>query len=336
MVEWIENLSGAILLDVPDSATTTEQVKSFITQKLSAATKGIVIVGGYDIIPATQLDTIDDDLRAKLAAEGDDDNDNDDFIVWSDDVYGDTDEDWLPELPVSRIPDGKSAELVMSCLRAPSYDPKGKFGIRNLARPFAASIYDAISSQVSSPLEVSEKLAPADIGINRAQGAVYYMLHGVDYDATRFWGERDGGSMVEAIDINNIPASTPGTVIFSGCCWGALIVLPPASRKTPAIALRSRTPEQSIALAYLRAGALAFVGCTGTHYSPSKAPYDYFGKPMHDAFWKGIAEGKPPALALFEAKITYATKMPHGLKRSFSQAVELKILREFTCLGLGW
>jgi beta-lactamase superfamily II metal-dependent hydrolase len=337
VTELIGKLPGARLIDVPASVTEINQIRALIKTNLTPNTRGIVIVGGYDIIPATQLDTIDDKLRQQLVAEGDDDNDDDDFIVWSDDTYGDTDGDWFPELPVSRIPDGKSSTLVINALTAPSYDPHSKFGIRNLARPFAAPIYDIIpSKKISNPLEISEKCTPAGIPVDRALGSVYYMLHGVDHDATRFWGERAGGSMYEAIDINNIPASASGSVVFSGCCWGALIVLPPASRKTSGVALRSRTAEQSIALAYLKGGALAFVGCTGTHYSPSKEPYDYFGKPMHDAFWSGMKEGKPPAQALFDAKVIFARKMPHGLKRSLSQAIEMKILRQFTCLGLGW
>jgi hypothetical protein len=104
--------------------------------------------------------------------------------------------------------------------------------------------------------------------------------------------------------------------------------------------IRPRGPESSIAIAYLNAGALAFVGCTGSHYSPLK-PYDgaglsYFGKPMHDVFWANIKAGKGPAQALFDAKAEYAKNMPHGPDDPFSRAVEMKILREFTILGLGW
>jgi hypothetical protein len=174
------------------------------------------------------------------------------------------------------------------------------------------------------------------IEVNRAQGAVYYMLHGADHDATRFWGETKGGNVYEAFDIDNIPESTPGTIIFAGCCWGALTVQPAAYRYTPSIRLRPRTPEQSIALSYLKAGALAYIGCTGTHYSPQQLPFNFFGRPMHDLFWKGVNEGLSPALALFRAKQKYATGIPHGLVKSFSKAIEVKILREFTCLGLGW
>ncbi|MBC7828746.1 MAG: MBL fold metallo-hydrolase [Chitinophagaceae bacterium] len=335
VIQWIQRVQGATFLNIP-ATNDIRQIIPLVQQKINAATRGVVLIGGYDIVPSMQLDVLDPGMRAILIQEGDDDEDDDNFIVWSDDPYGDLDGDLLPELPVSRIPDGKSAELVVNALNAPLFAATLKFGIRNLARPFANEIFDTIPSRQAAPLEISEKCGPTAIGAEQAQGAVYYMLHGVDHDGTRYWGERRGGSMFEAIDINNIPASTPGTVIFTGCCWGALTVQPTASRKTPSVALRPRTPEQSIALAYLKAGALAFVGCTGTHYSPGEAPYNYFGKPMHDAFWKSISGGNPPALALFEAKKEYARNAPHGLTRTLFQAIEMKILRQYTCLGLGW
>jgi hypothetical protein len=91
-----------------------------------------------------------------------------------------------------------------------------------------------------------------------------------------------------------------------------------------------------MALSFLRRGALAFVGCTGAHYSPVDEPYDYFGGPMHRAFWTTIGAGEPPARALFAAKQEYARNLPHGLTRPIPVAVEYKTLRQFTCLGLGW
>ncbi|MGL4553274.1 MAG: MBL fold metallo-hydrolase, partial [Gemmataceae bacterium] len=111
---------------------------------------------------------------------------------------------------------------------------------------------------------------------------------------------------------------------------------PPAARARPETPLRPRGPEASVAIAYLRAGALAFVGCTGSHYSPLAAPYDYFGKPLHEAFWAAVGQGEPPARALHVAKTAFARRMPHGRTDPFSKAVEVKILRQFTCLGLGW
>ena len=97
-----------------------------------------------------------------------------------------------------------------------------------------------------------------------------------------------------------------------------------------------RTPGSSIALSYLHSGVRAYVGCTGTHYSPTARPYNYFGGPMHTAFLTRLMQGTPPAQALFEAKLEYLQKMPHGQTSALGQGIEFKILKQFTCLGLGW
>lgn len=335
ILDWVKQIPKSQLIDLP-SVPSARDAAMNVKSHVNRTTKGIVIIGGYDVVPSSQLDVLEPALRLQLANEGYDGYDADNFVVWSDDIYGDLEGDSLPELPVSRIPDGKNAELVWNALNAPRFARNFKFGIRNLARPFAIDIYDSIPAQTNYNLEVSERCSPSNIELNKAQGAVYYMLHGADHDGTRFWGETKGGSVYEAFDINNIPESTPGTVIFAGCCWGALTVQPAAYGFRQGVKLRPRIPEQSIALSYLKAGALAFVGSTGTHYSPQQRPFNYFGKPMHDLFWKGIKEDLQPSQALFRAKQGYASGMPHNLTKSFSKAVEVKILREFTCLGLGW
>jgi hypothetical protein len=86
----------------------------------------------------------------------------------------------------------------------------------------------------------------------------------------------------------------------------------------------------------LARGANAFVGCTGAHYSPVEPPFDYFGGPLHAAFWHFYNLGFCAAEALFKAKIEYINQMPHGRTTPIQQAIEYKILRQFTCLGLGW
>ena len=142
--------------------------------------------------------------------------------------------------------------------------------------------------------------------------------------------------MNEAVNIKYLPHAVPGSIIFTGCCWGALTVEQPAYRWTPLRPVQPKKPGEVIALTYLEKGALAFVGCTGSHYSPVKPPLDNFGKPMHDHFWRAIGQGKGPAEALWVAKQQYISEIPHGQNRAFSRAAELKILRQYTCLGLGW
>ena len=111
---------------------------------------------------------------------------------------------------------------------------------------------------------------------------------------------------------------------------------PPAGRFTPGQSLGIKTDDESIALAFLTRGARAFIGCTGSHYSPTVKPYGYFGGPMHEAFWRQTYAGKAPAEALFNAKIEYLKGLPHGQTSVPLRAIEFKILRQYTCLGLGW
>jgi hypothetical protein len=248
-------------------------------------------------------------------------------------VYGDSDGDGLPELPMARIPDAKSSRLLGAALTAGAAPGRSAFGVRNIARPFAAAPFGVVAG--TAALLVSQPTDPSAIGAGKANGeAVYVMLHGSDVDATRFWGEDEGGT-VEAMNVTNVPRTSSG-VVFAGCCWGALTVQTTARESASGGPLGVRTPGSSIALSYLHAGARAFVGCTGTHYSPTVAPYRYFGGPMHVEFWTRIKNGAAPAAALFDAKLEYLRNMPHGQTSAVAQAIEFKMLKQFTCLGLGW
>lgn len=333
--EILGSFEGIQILDIPNPMSSEYCSKEVRRITQNAAIRGVVILGGYNVIPAQQIDVLDKMLRQKVINEGMGNRDADDFVVWSDDIYGDNDNDMLPELPVSRIPDGGSLDLILACLNSPKFTPATRFGVRNLARPFANTVFEDIPGG-KSLIEVSEKFGPSNVTSHSGCGSFYYMLHGAHWDCTRFWGETPEAEFVEAFNIKNVPVSAPGSIIFTGCCWGALTVSPAAYKFTSQGQVTQFTPEQSIALSYLKAGALGFVGCTGTHYSPSDPPYNYFGKPLHDKFWTAVNSGLGPAEALFKAKTEYAKAIPHGLKGSYNYAIELKIMNEFTCLGLGW
>lgn len=158
------------------------------------------------------------------------------------------------------------------------------------------------------------------------------MLHGDYRDGTTFWGEDNSGNLA-AIDVGSLPQAGIG-VAFAGCCWGALTVSEPAflagtQPPTP------RMIERSMALSILKAGARAFVGATGVHYSPGD-PGDFFGGPLHQLFWAEIAGGTAPAQALLNARNAYLLQIPHNRPALWNQAVERKLYKQFTCLGLGW
>lgn len=319
--------AGQAYVDVQDSASSFDRVRENITD----AIRGVVLLGGYDVLPARRLDTLPQELRETLGDDATDDADN--FIVWSDAVYGDKDDDNMPELPVSRIPDGNSSKLVLNALQARSIDAAGgRFTLYNAKRPFATDIIELIRGNAKSLISLPSTVD--DVEAEAVQvPLVYLMLHGMDNDATLFTGQEP--EYPEAFHIDNVPKNGGG-LVFTGCCWGALTVRQRASRVRAGRSLTVRTPDQSIALRFLEAGYNAFVGCTGSHYSPPEAASLTHGKPMHVDFWQKLMDGLRPAEALFQAKIEYLRRMPHGLEDVWDIAVEHKILRQFTCLGLGW
>jgi hypothetical protein len=166
-------------------------------------------------------------------------------------------------------------------------------------------------------------------------GHLYLMLHGDSADGTTFWGEDPKtGRLVEAFDTTCVPEHGSG-VVFSGACWGALIVTRRAAAQDPGRLPQPKTVDNSIALTALRAGYRAFIGCTGAHYSPIGARPDIAGGPMHVRFWQALATDQYPALALFNAKRAFEVNFPPS-DDAGDDAINQKILREFTCLGLGW
>lgn len=320
--------NGQTVLEVQNPANPAMEVQK---QVATGKYQGVILLGGYDVLPAERLDVLDPDLRRALGSDTGSDADN--FIVWSDVTYGDIDGDSVPEVPISRIPDAKSSQLVRAALRASVQAAPKRFGERNSARPFAISVYQLLAGR--DALLVSGPATPASVGPKAAAGpALYFMLHGDYRDGTRFWGEA-GGEIVEAFNLSNLADNCPG-VIFTGCCWGALTVQQIASQYHNGQPLAARSVAASIALSFLQAGAVAFIGCTGSHYSPTKSPYAYFGEPLHSAFWKSYIGNNQPAKALYDAKIEYLKNIPHGQDALISRAIELKILRQYTCLGLGW
>ena len=191
--------------------------------------RGVVIVGGYDVVPAQRRDCLPEAMRASLGVT----DDPDDFIVWTDDDYGDDGDRETP--PVPGEPDSRRALGAAAARRAVR---------RRGAATDAAACATASgrSRRTSSPrcpgddaLMVS---APTTFDGIAALDAdlVYLMLHGDYVDGSRFWGEGPAGN-IEAVNVNNIPDDGP-RVVFTGCCWGALTVDQPAHRTLAAGARR--------------------------------------------------------------------------------------------------
>ena len=320
--------AGQKLLDLESANPTTAAAAAAVVRPaLTEEIKGVVLLGGHSVVPLQRLDAIPAPLRAQLPGNM---GDPDDFLVWSDDVYGDKDGRLgVLELPVSRIPDGGSAQLVRTALEAGGTRPAPALrgGVRNIARPFADRIFADLpgtaSMHISAPrdFQTIEQQSPSPFAAER----LYLMLHGDWQQPDQFVGE---GVSNPAVRLQGLPATT-AAVVFTGCCWGALVVDQPArfATGTPG----EHTANTALCLRFLQNGSLAFIGNTGVHYSPGPAA-DIFGGPMHRLFWYHYGTGCAPAEALFLAKRDYALGIPHRPGDPGVEAIEQKILRQYTCL----
>jgi len=334
LLEKITSAGGECVTEVPYPFSGAALARTLKPHFNANTFRGVVLLGDYDVVAPARFDCLPREIREALAGSEDD---PDNFLVWSDLPYASIDEDETPELPVSRIPDAHSEELIARCLAAlPPASRKLMF--RNINRPFADGVFAAAPGTTTRGV-TSAATRPDDLTTNDlGQSHLYFMLHGSDFDAERFWGEEDG-SYPEAVNRASFESNIGG-VVFAGCCWGALIGREPASRVVSGDPPPSRAIQSSIALTCLMRGASAFVGCTGAHYSPLEKPFNYYGKPLHNLFWAAIAEGRRPAEALFVARQAYLKNIPHRTSNGNASvadvAVEFKLYHQFTCLGFGW
>src|SRR5205823_6301173 len=114
--------AGAAVVDLPPAATAAPDAAAAVRPRLAGGDfAGVVLLGGYDVVPPHRLDVIDAPTRQRLVAAGQVRKDRDAFYVWSDELYADADGDALPELPLTRIPDGRRADVVFAALSAPAF-----------------------------------------------------------------------------------------------------------------------------------------------------------------------------------------------------------------------
>jgi hypothetical protein len=262
----------------------------------------VLIVGDPDVVPMGIVPNPTDD--------GD--------VVFTDDIYGDNDHDALGmlDIPVARIPDGHSLELLMAQLAASSVPSSGNFTLANSKRPHAGGVATQVfgADRVllwSLPTQ-HEAVATSQVDVRYG----YFMLHGASWDTTVWWGEEE--VYPEAFTVGE--ASSEG-IVLSGACYGSYTF--------------SRTPDNSITLSFLRSGARAFVGSTGITYSPLWPSGPEATGPMrhdavfHEAFLSAVADGVAPLAAFMEAK----QAMTDLCGRGDSTSAELKMLHEYIYFG---
>jgi hypothetical protein len=262
----------------------------------------VLIVGDPDVIPFAVL--------PNPTSDGD--------VLYTDDVYGDNDHDVLgvPDIPVARIPDGWSLDLLVTQLSSSDVPEGGDFTLANSKRPHAGGV----ASQVFGENRVLLWSLPAQHGeldssqVNVRQG--YFMLHGGAWDTSVWWGEED--VYPEAFTVRE--ARSEG-IVLSGACYGSYTF--------------GRTPRSSITLSFLESGARAFVGSTGITYSPLWTSGPNPTGPLrhdalfHQAFLSAVSGGQAPLAAFMEAK----DSMADLCRTADSTGDELKMLHEYIYFG---
>jgi len=338
LLKTIADQGHVSLVDLPNGLKLTDasSVIQQVRQKVVAeqGIEGIVLLGGYDVIPSRQLNTLPEGEEETVAQIDDPDR----WIVWCDDEYAASASGEALRyysLPISRVPDQHYAPYLFQSLEAP-LSPGGTFsGVRNLKRPFAARISPAFKD--AAPLHVSAPVTYLD-GYSLMASSVYLMLHGSAVNSLEFEGENAARQRTRAFRLEKIP-DAPGCVVLAGCCWGALTATTPAAFASDSAPTGVKGRDASIALRFLAKGARAFVGCTGAHYSPrDDQPDRSAGGAMHSYFWQYFLNPavRGPAEALQFAKREFVGKMPHAPEVASSLAIDSKTLHQFTCLGLGW
>lgn len=187
------------------------------------------------------------------------------------------------------------------------------------ARAVFAPIGGGKALQISPPATDQEFLEQH----TRLPHFAYFNLHGVR-GGPYWYGHQSasGGPDDEllfpiALTPHNLAwLEVPAGVVFSEACYGAEV--------------NGRSPQDSIALGFLGAGARAFVGSTAMAYGSLSTPLSGADL-LARFFWLGLLEGHPVGEALRRAKLGLVEEM--GQRQGYLDAEDQKTLLSFVLYG---
>ncbi len=192
-----------------------------------------------------------------------------DRVVPTDWLYGLADEaSWLARWPVGRLPDRPEARPQTLCTLLAHAAAAHQAGARPPVRVlgFSAESWYHVTRQVLESsgaifdlLVVPPELQKLDLPAYLAKaGLIYCNLHGLA-GAPSWYGHAAGGELLLALQPADLRAlALPASIVFSQACYGAAL-LPEAA-------------EEGLAVAFLRAGALACLGATALSYGAFELP----------------------------------------------------------------
>lgn len=322
-----------------------EEIAAVVRQEANRGVRpeGVVILGGYDTVPAHLIRAVYPGLLTAASIQ----DEPDDFIVWNDDIYGDLDGDGLPEVPVSRIPGAVPLRQALRATPTGATSRPAWKAIRIDEFDYADTITDGLTPAEMQDILNFSKDTMNDISTLVTAGGVeadrvYFACHS-DYSQANIFKTFSGNFVITS---RHIPKAD-GSIVVAACCYSATIAQtsPLNAAVTHTTRPRPLPKSKSIAVTYIANGAQAFIGSTGWLWVPDEHPYSYYVAPLHQAFWRHVADrGLSPARALFEAKAEYILGFPYAnpeiaAQQTSTETSEARHLKDYwsaTCLGLGW
>lgn len=229
------------------------QIDAFL-QKQQDRIASLLILGNAAIMPFAEIDDPVPDY---------------DQVVRTDWIYGQADNaSWLARWPVGRLPDRPEAHPDTLCTLLATAAAAHQAGFSPPVRTlgFSAESWYHVTrrvldsgSTVFDLLVVPPEVLPTEIRSYLANaGLIYCNVHGLE-DAPDWYGHAAGGELMALLrpaDLRSV--SLPASVVFTQACYGA--------------ALQFGSVADGLAVAFLRAGALAFIGSTALSYGSFELP----------------------------------------------------------------
>jgi hypothetical protein len=247
---------------------------------------------------------------------------------------------------VARIPSSEDPELLLTQLGDISPPDGGAYALINqVRRGQLAPVVETMDDEV--PVETWYAPPVDGQGFIDGQGQesryVQILLHGIGVTTdswsadVNYWlprsGDLDGEwdvGVATQVPIVTIDGAASNGVVNSGACFGAWTldtVLEPVHK----------TADNSLALAYLKAGTRSFIGSTHTTYSSiNTTSGPYVGVHGFEIlFWRGVLAGARPIDAFHSAKLRIAAVIDEAIAVGAPEAaaLNLKTLHHVIYLG---
>ena len=271
--------------------------------KESEKEDSFLIIGGHELFPFNEIDNPTNDG---------------DVVVWTDNPYASTDNDpLLPERAIGRLPDGKDLDFLIIQIKKIEGTQEISSGRENTCGLSAAvwkeasrNIYKIISDKkiILSPPETTDTII-----IDKNMEKLYFNLHG-SKSTNKWYGQGEGRYPI-ALSPDNIP-KLKYSIVFTEACYGAYII--------------DKEISESLALTFLKAEAICFVGSTTIAYGPPSPPATEADL-IASLFFQEILKGENFGFALLNAKNEFFKIMID--RQGFLDGNDKKTLLQFVLYG---